>query len=312
LCSFGNKHKLRGYDLVSTYQRLIKWLNTLTFLTLGYSEIFLYSAHAQEEPLPPVNFAITAVAFKSDVQMLQGWRHYLEKTLGRQVNILQRSSYEEIMHLLKTKKADFAWICGYPYVKEKKNLILVATPLYKGKPLYHSVLIINRNNLKPIKNIFDLEHSILAYSDPLSNSGYLYPSYLLAKWGEQPDQFFKLLIRTYAHENSIKAVSSGLADAAFVDSYVLDVMRQKDTKVTDRIKVVTQSPLFGFPPIVASNSVSPKLIKDFRQALLKMPTSSGGKEVLKALVLDGFVVPSLSLYHSIEQMKHFVEGNVYQ
>jgi len=286
-------------------------LKQLIFLLVGCSGFFLASVHAKE-PLPPVNFAITAVSYKSDVKMLQGWRHYLEQVLGRQVNILQRGSYEEIMRLLKTKKADFAWVCGYPYVKEKKNLILVATPLYHGSPLYHSVLIINRTNPKLVKDIFDLEHSILAYSDPLSNSGYLYPSYLLAKWSEQPDSFFKLLIRTYAHENSIKAVSSGLADAAFVDSYVLGVMRKRDAKVTKRIKVIMQSPPFGFPPIVASNSVSPELITDFRQALLKMPSSASGKKVLKELVLDGFIVASPLLYHSIDQMKHFVEGNVYQ
>src|SRR5512146_3252404 len=94
----------------------------------------------------------------------------------------------EIVDLLRDGKLEFAWLCGYPYVRDRNHFRLAGVPLYRGEPLYHSYLIVPAGDMQT-RSINDLRGKIFAFSDPDSNSGHLYPEYLLAKQGLQPASF---------------------------------------------------------------------------------------------------------------------------
>lgn len=255
---------------------------------------------------PAIRIGLTPVFLDDQSAFLNAWRSYLERRLERPVTFTQRGSYREILDLLHDGKLDFAWLCGYPYIRDKNQFRLVAVPLYRGEPLYHSYLIVPASDTKTL-SLADLPGKVFAFSDPDSNSGHLYPEYLLATQGLQPASFFAKSFYTWSHRKVVEAVASGLAQGGAVDGYVWDTLSRTHPELTSRTRIVIESPQFGFPPIVASRSVSMRKITSLQKVLFSMVHDDEGASLLDRLNINGFVYGNDHLYDSIADMSRFVE-----
>ncbi len=122
-----------------------------------------------------IRIGLTAVILADQVAFLSRWGQYLSVRTGRPVSFIARESYQGILDLLFGGQLEAAWICGYPYVLHQSRLQLLPMPLYQGKPLYQSYLIRPKGAADGITGWADLKGKVLAYSDPLSNSGWLVP-----------------------------------------------------------------------------------------------------------------------------------------
>ena len=76
----------------------------------------------------PLSIGTTPVFLDDDVAFLRDWQAYLQRELGRPVVFVQRRSYREVSELLLAEKLDAAWICGYPYVRYRDRMRLLAVP----------------------------------------------------------------------------------------------------------------------------------------------------------------------------------------
>ena len=249
----------------------------------------------------PVRFGLTPVFLDDHVAFLEIWRRYLEARLGRRVTFIQRGSYREITDLLRQEQLDFAWICGYPYVRYKKDLRLLAVPLYAGKPLYRSYVIVPEAD-GASASILDLRGRVFAYSDPNSNSGFLYANYRLVQVKEDPGTFFRKTFFTWAHRKVVEAVAAGLAQGGSVDGYIWDTLRKDGGDPARRTRVIERSPEFGFPPIVARAGVPKADFDAVRGTLLGMAGDADGQALLAKLNLEGFAAGSPELFADIERM----------
>ena len=252
-----------------------------------------------EEPL--LRIGLTPVFLDDQVSFLSRWRAWLEKQLARQVTFVQRGSYREIVDLLRGGKIDFAWLCGYPYVRYRSELKLVAVPLWRGRPLYQSYLIVPAYD-ESSRSLADLRGKVFAYSDPDSNSGYLYPQYLLTMQGDNPSTYFSRTFFTWAHRKVVEAVGVGLASGGAVDGYVWETLAQTNPDLTRATRIINRSGDLGYPPFVARPDISQKDLELIRAVLLGMAADAEGAELLKSLRLDGFVVAKPSLYDEIAHM----------
>lgn len=201
---------------------------------------------------------------------------------------------------------EFAWICGYPYIRNINHFRLVAVPLYHNEPLYHSYLIAHASDINT-KSLDNLRGKVFAFSDPDSNSGYLYTEYLLAKQDILPATYFSKSFYTWSHRKVVEAVASGLAQGGAVDSYVWYTLSKTHPELTSRTRVVSESPKFGFPPMVASISVSRHDIAALQSVLIQMAQDKEGSTLLESLNLNGFVTGNPRLFDGIADMYHFVE-----
>lgn len=252
----------------------------------------------------PVRIGLTPVFLDEQPRLIKAWRTYLEQRLNHPVIFVQRGSYREITDLLLRGELEVAWLCGLPYVEKQEQLSLIATPIYKGAPLYRSYLIISVK--RKITGWRDLAGGVFAYSDPDSNSGYLYPTYALKREHLDPDSLFRKSFFARAHRNVVEAVASGLADAGAVDGYVWDTLARDNPELIRQTKVIERSETFGFPPLVARKDFPREQMKALRSALVAMPTNAEGREILVLLNLDGFTLTKPSLYQSIADMAHAV------
>lgn len=248
-----------------------------------------------------VRIGLTPVFLDDQVSFLGKWRSWLEQKLGRSVVFVQRGNYREIVDLLRSGKIDFAWLCGYPYIRHRHEFRLVAVPLWRGQPLYQSYLIVPAED-RLTKSIGELRGKVFAYSDPDSNSGYLYPQYALTMLGEKPSTFFSRSFFTWAHRKVVEAVGVGLADGGAVDGYVWDTLAEVRPDLTAATRIIDRSPLLGYPPFVARGDIPARELERFRRVLLGMAEDPQGSELLGRLRLDGFTAGQPALFDGIAQM----------
>ncbi len=262
---------------------------------------------AAESPVKPqIRVGLMPIFVDDQAAFINSWHDYLESHLGRPVTFVQRGSYREIVDMLREGKLDFAWLCGYPYVRNKAYLRLVAVPLYKGKPLYRSYLIVPSSD-RQTKSLKEMRGKIFVFADPDSNSGYLYPEYLLATEGEKSFTFFDRTFYTWSHRKVIEAVAIGLAQGGAVDGYIWDTLAQTNPELTGQTRILLKSPELGFPPIVAGLAARSEAVAAMQQMLLGMALDKDGSRLLKELNLDGFVRGDRHLYDEIDRMSRFVE-----
>ena len=247
----------------------------------------------------PVRFGLTAVVVTENLRFLDQWDQYLEEKTGSQVEFVLRRSYREIMDLLDSGNIDFAWICGFPYVQPRtpESIQLLTVPVYRGAPRYHSYIIVPHGSEN--RSFQDLQGKIFAFSDPDSNSGFLYPLSLMIKQNENPETYFRQTFFTFNHAETVQAVAERFADGGAVDSYIWEYLAAFSPEVTEKTRIIKKSPGFGFPPIVARVGVKPETIRQMKDTLQNMDLDDTGRGLLGQLKLDGFEPQADSLFNGI-------------
>lgn len=271
-----------------------------TFLRAAGAVVALTALPVRAEEAP-VRIGLTPVFLDDQMSFLSQWRRWLEVKLGRTVVFVQRGSYREVMDLLRAGKLDFAWVCGYPYVLHRQELKLVAVPLWRGGPYYQSYLIVPADDTRTT-TLVDLRGKVFAYSDPDSNSGYLYPRYLLTTQGENPANFFSRSFFTWAHRKVVEAVGIAMADGGAVDGYVWETLAESHPDLTRATRVIERSPPLGYPPFVARADIPTAELARFRTVLLEMAADPQGMDLLHRLRLDGFTPGQPELFDEIARM----------
>ena len=259
-------------------------------------------------PASEIRIGLTPVFLDDQLDFLKRLRSYLADRLETPVRFVQRGSYREIVEQIRTGKIDFAWLCGYPYVRFKREMKLLAVPLYHGNPLYQSYFIVPASDTTTT-SLRDLRGRIFAYSDPDSNSGYLYPQYQLLRAGEDPTTFFSRSFFTWGHRKIIEAVGVGLAQGGAVDGYVWDTLALVRPELTAATRIVNRSPELGYPPFVARAGIADDAFRKMQQVLLTMGRDAEGARLLKTLNLDGFIAGSDQLFDGIAVMARLLARN---
>lgn len=258
------------------------------------------------EPVPALRVGLTPVFLDNQVAFLNLWRHHLEQRLQRPVQFVQRGSYRDVVALLMQAQLDFAWLCGYPFVRHRQQMKLLAVPLYRGQPRYQSYLIVPAHD-RSTSSLLDLRGKVFAYSDPDSNSGHLFTLYTLLRLRESRTTFFAKTFFTWGHRKVVDAVAVGLAQGGAVDGYVWDTLALLHPELTARTRIVERSPAFGFPPFVARQSIGSADFAAMQSVLLQMRDDAEGQRLLKRLNLDGFEAGQASLYDSVLAMSRAVD-----
>ena len=153
----------------------------------------------------------------------------------------------------------------------------------------------------------DLRGRVFAYSDPLSNSGFLIPRAEIAAKGADPRSFFRRTFFTFSHRKVVEAVRAGLADAGAVDGYVWDTIAAQQPASVTGLRVAWRSAPHGFPPVVARRNWSAAEARQLGEALRAMTAEAEGRAVLERLNLDGFVEPQAGQFESIRALLRMSE-----
>ncbi len=257
----------------------------------------------------PLHVAVAAIISpRGTLESYQPLMDYLQQELGRPVELVQRRTYAEVNDLVRRNEVDVAFVCTRAYVEGKRQfgMQLLAVPVVHGQKVYYSQIIVKADS--PYHSFADLRGAVFAFTDPLSNSGYLYPNVLLARMHETPQTFFSRTFFTYSHDNAIHAVADGVADAAAVDSLVLQYALEREPDLRNKIRVIHTSEPFGMPPVVTGPDIRPQTKAQLQSVLFSMHQDPRGRLALNVLDVDRFVRASDADYDMIREMIRLVES----
>jgi phosphonate transport system substrate-binding protein len=263
------------------------------------------------QPLPtpdghaavPLRIAVAAVISpEGTIQSYSPILQYLEEKLNRPIELVQRRTYLEVNDLIERGEVDVAFVCTSAYVEghDTFGMELLAAPQVNGKTVYNSVLIVSSSS--PAKNMSDMRDKVFAFTDPISLSGRVYPTYLVHQLEYTPEEFFAHTFFTYSHDEAIRAVASGVADGAAVDSLVYEFAIARDPSLADKIRVIHRSPDFGIPPVVISPFTRPQVKADIQNLLLGMANDPNAQDALVSIGVESFVVIDDGAYDGVREL----------
>ncbi len=231
---------------------------------------------------------------------------YISEKIGHPVEMQYRKTYEEMDRMLEQGEVDAAFICSAPYIVDKKKFgaELLVVPLVDGIPFYRSFIIVHRDS--DIKSFDEFRGKSFAFTDPNSNSGRLYPTYLLARSDSKVEDFFRKYRYSYSHSKSVELVAKKEVDGAAVESLIYEYMQKKKFPYVQQTRVIDQSPYFGSPPLVATKRTSTFFKRKLKGILVNMHQDPKGKKILDGVLIERFVQAKDRNYDSVEEMLSFV------
>jgi phosphonate transport system substrate-binding protein len=271
-------------------------------------------ATAPPPTIPPVRIAMSAAfVSESGMPVFQKINDYLSAKSGIPCEFITGLSYETINKMLAVGAVDAAYVCGLPYVierdKAQPSVALLVAPVmkdarYHDQPKYFSDLVVKKES--PFQSLADLRGKTYVYNDELSNSGYNMPRFKLVEIGETKG-FFGKVLRSGSHEESIRMVAEGKADASFVDSLVLDFDRTKGTGDADKVRVIESRGPAGICPVVVSVKMPEPRRQKLQAAFLGMNQDPEGRKLLDEALVARFEKVDDHNYDDIRLMKKAAE-----
>ncbi len=258
-----------------------------------------FGHHSNEQ----LTVAIAGVLSPSKtLQKYQELFTHIGRELDVQATIILKPTYAEINALIGGQFVDLGFVCSLAYVEGNQDfgMELLVVPQMYGETVYYSYLIVPEES--DAQSLTDLRSASFAFTDPLSNSGRLAPSYHLSLLDETPVSFFSRYIFTYSHDNSILAVADKLVDAAAVDSLVYQQMIVSNPDIASKTRVIARWGPYGIPPLVVRPALDPQLKQQLREFFLNLHNSEEGRVILDNMGIDKFVIVSDDTYDSIREM----------
>jgi phosphonate transport system substrate-binding protein len=233
---------------------------------------------------------------------------YIAGQLNVPFEFHQRRTYGEVNKMLEEGQLDFAFICSGAYISldRETGVELLSVPVTRGNTVYQAYVIVPESS--PVQKFTDLRGMNFAYTDLLSNTGYLYPIYRILQEEGVPGSFFSTTILTNAHDVSIQMVSRGLVDGASVHGMVFEYLRENEPDKVGKVRIIERSDHFGIPPIVASRRMDTNLKNRVREILGNMHLDPGGREILSTLLIDRYVEGKDADYDGVRMLRSKLEA----
>lgn len=299
------KRKFLLYFIIFLIILLVACAPTQAQPVAGYVDL------SKRQPLPtvensgplPLRVAVAAVISpQGTIESYTALLNYLGEQLGRPVVLVQRRTYSEVNDLVEQGEVDLAFVCTSAYVDghDQFGMELLAAPQVEGESVYYSLLIVPTDS--PAQSMADLQGKVFAFTDPISLSGRMYPTYLVQQLGYATEDFFARTFFTYSHDDAIRAVANKLADGAAVDSLVYHFAVARDPALAQKTRIIHQSLAFGIPPVIVGSFIQPQLKAELQNLLLKMDQSSEGKAALQAIGIEKFILIEDSAYDGVRAL----------
>jgi phosphonate transport system substrate-binding protein len=215
----------------------------------------------------------------------------LGKLVGVPIRVTVASDYAAVVEALRNRTADLAFVhpAGYVLANREAKAMIVAKDQWHGNTSYTSRIYVRKES--GLKTLEELRGKTIAFVDPSSTSGYVYPMVMLIEKGlvqnKDPKTFFKEFVFSGSHDAGLQALLHGHVDA-FASFDQAREQYLKDPAEREKLVFVAESAPIPEGGICARDGLDPALFAKVRAALLSMkgPTYA---PILKALYdIDGF------------------------
>ena len=229
---------------------------------------------------------------------------YLRDTLGQPVRGYVTQDHAAAVEALSNGDADISFMGALPFVmaRARNGADVILSEVYRGKPYYTGAIFVRRNSA--IRKPEDLRGKTIAFADPISESGYLYPLEIfvgrkLLERGGDPQSFFGRVYFAGGYQQAVHAVANGLVDAAGVSIYarlLLPPERQAD------VRVIAESDRIPSHTVIARKGLEPGLREKFVKAMLGLNDEKNRHLLKHVYGPDGYARPDRAAYDKVADL----------
>ncbi|MRT32155.1 phosphonate ABC transporter substrate-binding protein [Herbaspirillum sp. CAH-3] len=223
----------------------------------------------------------------------------LQQQLGMPVKPFIATDYNGIIEALRSRKLDVAYLGPFSYVLASSvanvEAFAVAETKKSGRSFYKSLIITRKES--GLQNLEQLKGRTMAFVDPSSASGHLFPSAGLQKLNIDPNKYFSRVIFSGSHDASILAVANKKVDAAAVADRILAAAVAKGVVQQSELNVVWTSPDIPESPMVWRKDLDPALKQKIAAAFAGIKDVKWGDQG----VLNGFVPTTDGAYDVVRE-----------
>jgi phosphonate transport system substrate-binding protein len=215
----------------------------------------------------------------------------LGKLVGVPIRVTVASDYAAVIEALRNRTADLAFVhpAGYVLANREAKAMIVAKDQWHGSTSYTSRIYVRKES--GITTLEGLRGKTIAFVDPSSTSGYVYPMVMLIQKGlvqnRDPKTFFKEFVFAGSHDAGLLALLNGHVDA--LASF--DQAREqylKDPAQREKLIWVAETAPIPEGGICARDGLDPALVAKVRTALLSMKGPVYTPLLNKLYDIDGF------------------------
>ena len=234
---------------------------------------------------------------------------YLEKTTGRPFELVVLSQESQFT---RVDAADLDFTTNNPLAATQLRRLydlefLVTTSRPNTGTLFSGLIIVRQDS--KIQNLEDLVGKTVACVNfESAAAGCIFQIYHLQQKGIDPFQDFSRFIENKSQDSIVLAVLNGTIDAGFIRSGQLEEMVEKGLLYsTDGLRIIDRADdeffyahttaLYPEWPIAALKNTDPELVRDVKEALLKIPPNHPALSVAK---IEGFV--PVENYESLDRL----------
>ncbi len=133
-----------------------------------------------------------------------------------EVEVFVPTDYRGLIEAMRGGNLEFAFFPpdGYVIASREVGAKVLLKSVRFGNPFYWAAIVVRKDS--GITSIQDLEGKTIAWVDPNSASGYVFPRAALMAQGIDPDTFFDKQVFAGRHDAAVRAVLNGSVDAAAV------------------------------------------------------------------------------------------------
>ena len=236
-----------------------------------------------------------------DIETITQW---LGQEIGVPVEGFVTFDHAAAVEALRNGDADISFMGGLPFVLAEKEIgaVPLLSEVYRGAPTYTGRIFVRKDS--GIETLADLKGRDIAFADPISESGYMYPLAEFEKAGliESPgkaEDFFGRVFFAGGYQQAMQAMAAGLVDAAGASQYA-DLLLTPDQQA--EVTWIAESPAIPSHVVIARPGLDPDLTQRFTAAMMKLNQPEHRAKLAYLYGPDGYVLADGAAYDGIREM----------
>jgi len=238
-----------------------------------------------------------------DIEVISSW---LSERIGVPVKGFVTSDHAAAVEALRNGDADVSFMGALPYVIANREIgaKVVLQELYRGSPVYTGRVFVRSDS--GITKIEDLKDKTIAFADPISESGYLYPLDIfvdagLFERGDDPSVYFDKFYFAGGYQQAMQAMANGLVDAAGANQYAeLLLSPEQQTEVV----WIAESQPIPSHTVITREGLDPDTEMKFVAAMLQLNEPENQSLLAHVYSPDGYIAADPAAYDDVREIAH--------
>ena len=236
-----------------------------------------------------------------DIEAITGW---LASEVGVPVEGFVTIDHAAAVEALRNGDADISFMGALPFVLAEAEIgaVPLLSEVYRDAPSYTGRIFVRRDS--GIGALADLRGRDIAFADPISESGYLYPlaEFVEARLIDGPgaaEAFFGRVFFAGGYQQAMQAMAEGLVDAAGASQYAdLLLTPQQQAQVT----WIAESPPIPSHVVIARPGLDAEVQDRFTNAMLRLNEPENRDKLRYLYGPDGYVRADPAAYDGVRDM----------